>query len=221
MSIVSIISLFFLLSFNAAVTKADNSSSVPPPVPVGSFNDVRIFIVIDDERIITEKRGQGKNCRNPLGLDHSYAWMMASQRYVLSGQATADLHVKVAKGSSIHWSGSSLTENADNSVLIYKMSMPPNKVIENTRMVPIYEREYVEPIQFNGDPSQFAICGKRNHLYATAKTLGAGKVAYNVQFALYERLANSSVAFFGCFQWNPVLLLHQLVIGPCFCCISL
>ncbi|MBP0017506.1 MAG: hypothetical protein J7647_08105 [Cyanobacteria bacterium SBLK] len=80
--------------------------------------NIDIFLVIDTE-YIKDKYGPGGTIYNPKGIDHNSQYTIASSKYVIGGQGTADLVIKANPRDTLTFNSISTAANSDDAVGIY------------------------------------------------------------------------------------------------------
>lgn len=175
-------------------------------VLASSAETVNIMVVIDTYSLIQDfqNKAVSKNSKSPTVIDLQYAYMIASQSYIMSGQASANLHVKCYPQDSIEWFGSSESNDFNNEVIVYHiehsskcLSLPQVVLIEDSKVIPA-DFENINNVTYVLE----------HYIGLQVTVQKAGAVDYKVFFGLYVRThAEENQTLFGYFEWDPKITI--------------
>uniref|UniRef100_A0A8D8XJE4 Inclusion body protein n=1 Tax=Cacopsylla melanoneura TaxID=428564 RepID=A0A8D8XJE4_9HEMI len=189
----SIILLFVLA---IAITKSNAAAT-----PDGAYKVRNILVVIDTDRLEADYKDAHRSLdpEKPTPLEHKYAFMITNNDNVVSGQATADLHIKGLVGDTVKWFGTSETNNFDIQVIVYNIKHDKSDILSEVRQE-VYGKKYTYPK--SKDMADI------DHIYFKTFKLDAslkevGSVDYHVCFAVYTTVNSNERQLFGYFEWDP------------------
>lgn len=193
----SIILLFVL----AVLSSRNNGVAVEC---LGAPKNIDILVVIDTQRLLADFTKLNETIRkdadNPTHINHNYAFMITSHDFLVSGQATANLHIKCTSGDLINWHGVSESNNFDNQVIVYQLKHNNNILREVT--LDRQTKEYVFPK--NNNIKELEVM-KLNTLMIHAICQNAD-VIYDVHFGVYRiHRETGKRELFGYFKWSTTI----------------
>lgn len=184
----------------------------PTPVQEASpdanaAQSISIQVVIDTYLLEQDFENQNvsQNPKSPTAIVHKYAYMIASKPYVVSGQATADLHIKCYPQDTIIWYSSSESNNLDSSVIVYDLK----NVLPNIQLSPINTIATSKIIPANPHNINDTTTVTQPYISLRGTVQKAGKIDYRVFFALYvrNRKPDNKQRLLGYFEWDPTITI--------------
>jgi hypothetical protein len=173
-----------------------------------SMSDViDIEIVVDTANVISSIPNPSKDVHNPTWIAHNFAFMIANQSYVRSGQASGNLNVSVDTGDQIRWRMTSLSGNTDYSAGLSDITHLSGATT-TTRAEGILATPHVpEPGTTPGSiplPAVYPTAEKQFDFFLQATTVTDGTENYSVHFQIYQ-YSGGSLILKGCYAWDPTL----------------
>lgn len=174
---------------------------------LGSTKIIEVLVVIDTHRLITDNYNNyvniSKDPDHPTAIGHNYAFMITNNDNLVSGQATADLHIKAISGDMINWYGTSESNNFDNQVIVYHISHT-TKFLSEVKLE-VRKKENVFP-KDNDIKDLEGI--KIGSLMISATVRDSGKVNYDVYFGIYKTVRDTGKReVYGYFKWDPTITI--------------
>lgn len=171
-----------------------------------SSSIIEIMIVIDTDRLTDDFRDKtvSRNPDRPTPINHNYAFMMTNNKNVISGQATADLHISAVPGDFINWHGVSESNNFDNQIIVYGIKHRSDSLSDVT--LGTRKKENVFPRNNNIRQLEGV---KTNNYVIFVSVRESGIVNYEVKFGVYTtNRGNGRRELFGYFTWDPVITIQ-------------
>jgi len=170
---------------------------------------INIEMIIDTDKIMSKYPLQtNPNQNNPVGLDHTYQYMVASTLSAQSGSGTGDLSFKANVGDVVRFNMISEYDNFDNAVIMYNVGkfggdavFGPfsSKVFTKTAVIPATG---TSPLPPTFEPMKF--------WYYETDILKTGTENFNISFALYKRDRNNpNPVLYGYFYWDPTVIVKS------------
>jgi len=176
-------------------------------------------IVFDAETLWTLHYSDAKNSTsdNPYPLPHENIRMIVPDVYLQDPktQATADLAIRAELGDQIRWSGITLSEDIQYSVVIYDIFPTPgvtgNVEVTGKPMpelahpkVPIPKEKQdhtIDPLDYTPTvlPEYYLSCDVTDH----------GKEYYSVRFYITHGMATDTRFNALYFQWDPTITVFE------------
>uniref|UniRef100_A0A8D8VG83 Uncharacterized protein n=1 Tax=Cacopsylla melanoneura TaxID=428564 RepID=A0A8D8VG83_9HEMI len=164
-----------------------------------------ILVVIDTDRLEKDYHNETRRLdpEKPTTIEDKYAFMITTNENVVSGQATAKLHIKGLVGDKVKWFGTSVSNDID--VIVYNITHGSDKVSEVRR--DIFGKKYAYPKKKNIEDIGF-VYFKYFELDVLLKE--RGEANYNIRFAVYNTTLKSSQRelLFGYFEWDPKITIE-------------
>ena len=167
---------------------------------------VDIEIVVDTANLMAANPNPSKDPNNPTGVGHNYAYMVAPNEYVKSGQASGDLSISVDVGDSIRWRMTSQSGNTSYSANLQNILRFANDQITGTMTGELIQPQTPVP---GATPGTIALpptytTTPQYDFYLTADIVKAGTESYNVSFVVLQYHAGS-LNILGYFVWDPTI----------------
>ena len=171
---------------------------------------IDIEIVVDVNNLIANTSNPSKDPKNPTWVGHNYAYMIAANQYVKSGQATGDLSISADVGDTIRWRVVSQSGNTSYSANITNITY-----LSGTKITADTEGKLIQPqtpvpgtvpgtIPLPPSGSNAYVTTQQYDFYVQADVVTGGQENYSVLFeVLYYHGGNLSVI--GYFAWDPAL----------------
>ncbi|KAF0249121.1 MAG: hypothetical protein FD167_1475 [bacterium] len=159
-----------------------------------------ILIAFDAEAIVAKGKGTSDS---PLYAGNENIYMITRHGSVLSGNAGGELNVQVAVGDVIRWRSSTLSQNFDYDVLLYRFESTDSnhKLLSNPESM---SGDINEPVPNTDNPLQPGKQDVTNYYWqATAKKIGS--VTYNFFFMITDRSGN----VYGYYRWDPFITINN------------
>ncbi|NSZ17926.1 AidA/PixA family protein [Agrobacterium vitis] len=171
---------------------------------------IDIEIVIDTANLLAVNSSPSTNPANPTWVGHNYAYMVAPNAYVRSGQASGDLSISADVGDTIRWRMISQSGNTSYSANLTNITYlsgshiiadPKGQLIQPQTPVP-----GMTPGTIALPPSgnQAYVSTPQYDFYITTDIVTAGTENYSVLFAVYYYHA-SALTLKGYFAWDPTI----------------
>ena len=167
---------------------------------------IDIEIVVDTMNLMAHYPNPSKDPNHPTAIGHNYAYMVAAQDYVKSGQATADLSISADVGDTIRWRMISLSGNTSYSANLDNIQKFSGETITSTVDGKLIEPQTPVPGTTPGDirlPPTYTSTDQFD-FYLTADIAKSGTENYNVSFVVLQ-YHSGSLNTLGCFVWDPTL----------------
>jgi hypothetical protein len=116
---------------------------------------IDILAVYDSETILRNYPNASQDCSRPTGIAHNCLYLLANQQYVISGQATADLHIRALVADVIRIRSTDLAYNTVLPAVIYAVA-GAEKVLSPVQ-AEIAKREIPVPAPPMGCPSPYTM----------------------------------------------------------------
>ncbi len=171
---------------------------------------IDIEIVVDVNNLIANTPNPSTNPANPTWVGHNYAYMIAANEYVKSGQATGDLSISADVGDTIRWRMVSQSGNTGYSANITNIAyLSGGKVTADT------EGKLIQPqtpvpgtvpgtIALPPSGAQAYAATQQYDFYVQADVVTGGQENYSVLFeVLYYHGGTLTVK--GYFAWDPAI----------------
>ena len=167
---------------------------------------IDIEIVVDTDNLMSANPNASKDPNNPTAVGHNYAYMVAPNEYVKSGQASGDLSLSVDVGDTIRWRMTSQSGNTSYSANLQNIARFANDQITGTVTGELLEPQSPVPGTTPGTidlPPTYTTTSQYD-FYLTADIVQAGTESYNVSFVVLQYHA-SQLQILGYFVWDPTL----------------
>lgn len=167
---------------------------------------IDIEIVVDTANLIAQVKNPSTNPQNPTGIGHNFAYMIAANDYVKSGQASGDLSISADVGDTIRWRMISLSGNTGYSASLQNIQRFANDQITSPTKGELIEPQSPVPGTTAGPialPPTFTTATDYD-FFLTADVVKAGTENYNVSFVV-QRYHAGALQVLGYFVWDPVL----------------
>lgn len=116
---------------------------------------IDILAVYDTETILRNYPNPSQDCNRPTGIAHNCLYLLANQQYVISGQGTADLHIRALVADVIRIRSSDLAYNTVLPAVLY--AVPGGEKILSPVQAEIAKREIPVPKPPGGCPSPYTM----------------------------------------------------------------
>lgn len=167
---------------------------------------IDIQIVIDTMNLMVHYQNPSKDPKNPTGIGHNYAYMIAAEDFVKSGQASGDLSISADVGDTIRWRMVSLSGNTSYSANLDDIQRYKDDTITSDVEGKLIEPQTPVPGTTPGDislPPSYTST-EQFDFYLTADIVKSGTENYKVFFAVMQ-YHSGSLTTLGYFVWDPTL----------------
>lgn len=147
-----------------------------------------------------------KDPNNPTGIGHNFAYMIAANDYVKSGQATGDLSISADVGDTVRWRMISLSGNTGYSASLQNIKRFAGDPITSATTGELIEPQVPVPGTTPGPialPPTFTTATEYD-FFLTADIIMAGTENYNVSLVV-QRYHAGTLQVLGYFYWDPTL----------------
>lgn len=167
---------------------------------------IDIEIVVDTANLIASVPNPSMNPQSPTPIGHNFAYMVAAQTYVKSGQATGDLSISADVGDTIRWRMISLSGNTSYSASLQNIQRFAGDQITSPTLGELIAPQAPVPGTTPGPialPPTFTTATDYD-FFLTADIVMAGSENYNVSFVVQRYHANA-LQVIGYFVWDPAI----------------
>nr|WP_315030550.1 inclusion body family protein [uncultured Chryseobacterium sp.] len=175
-----------------------------------SSQEIDVMIVIDTDYVKDYIKAKGltpsTDKNHAVAIDHKSQYMVVPSAHVVAGQATADLNFKGRAGDTVCFRGSSVSQNSDDSIIIYRVE------------------KYGGVDVFYGNPFEYEFVDRTSAAVPNPKSSdrdGMPSVPGNVTFAsLDARIGHIGTGnyyiYFGLYTLDPNDSSKQILYSYCY-----
>lgn len=167
---------------------------------------IDIQIVVDTKQLMESYPSPSKDQKNPTGIGHNFAYMVAANEYVKSGQASGDLSISADVDDTIRWRMVSQSGNTSYSAELQNIAVFSGTHVTATTVGKLAQPQTPEPGTAPGDitlPPTFTTTPQFDY-YLSADVVTAGTGNYNVSFVV-QQYHSGSLQVLGYFVWDPTI----------------
>ncbi len=163
---------------------------------------IYVDITIDTDGVIRNYPSPSQDQNSPTGLAHTYQYMVVSGNDAISGQGTGDLNFQAEVGDSVRMTMQSASGNMVNPCIIYDVERFSGPEILGAFQSFCISTPNVTPGSPDPLPPSF---GQGSFCYYQGVVLQPGTEGYRLQFAMYQKQQDGSLALLGYFYWDPTI----------------
>jgi hypothetical protein len=167
---------------------------------------IDIEIVVDTANLLASINNPSQNPSAPTPIGHNYAYMVAPNEFVRSGQASGDLSISADVGDTVRWRMVSQSGNTSYSANLQNIVIFSGTQVTSTTGGKLLNVETPVPGTTPGNitlPPTFSATPQYD-FYLTADIVQGGTGNYNVSFAVLQ-YHSGSLQVLGYFVWDPTI----------------
>jgi len=167
---------------------------------------IDIQIVVDTANLIASVQNPSQNQNAPTPIGHNYAYMVAPNEYVRSGQASGDLSISADVGDTVRWRMVSQSGNTSYSADLQNIVIFSGAQVTSATGGKLLNVETPVPGTTPGNialPPTYTVTPQYD-FYLTADIVQSGTGNYNVSFAVLQ-YHSGSLQVLGYFVWDPTI----------------
>ncbi|KAI5702304.1 hypothetical protein M8J76_015776 [Diaphorina citri] len=194
-----------LTTFTAVTVGAvdDQSPSISQPLH-GSSIIIQISTVIDTDLLRDDyaSKPRSRSPDTPTPISNEYIYMITTRSNVVSGQATAELHIKAIVGDTIKWVGAN-EANTGHLIVLYDLRHSSEQIGQITK--DILTKDLVYPM---GNDIWETNTTSYNIFTMAANVRSKGEVSYKLSFVMFEYSRDAGrYEPWGYFTWDPKITI--------------
>jgi len=168
---------------------------------------IDIIIAVDTANLMTACPNPSQNPNTPTWIGHNFAYMIAANEYVRSGQATGDLSISADINDSVRWRMLSFSGNSSYSAGIMNVTYLSGNQVTSPVEGRLSQPQTPVPGTTPGSvalPPTFVTTPQFDY-FLTADIVTFGTENYSVVFAVMT-YTKGALKTLGYFAWDPQIV---------------